>query len=201
MVEANERRSALAGVTAGGVFGAADGGPGLIIAERRGLAILHLAARSGDADFAAAVEAAAGAPPPKVPNTAAETNRATVLWLAPDRWLLVAPGDDPGGLEETLRARAPGCAVVDVSHGRTVLRLHGSAVRAVLAKGCPVDLHSRVFGPGHCAQSHLGPVNGLVHALGGGKAIDVYVARGLAVSFWEWLTEAAAEYGYVTEAM
>jgi sarcosine oxidase subunit gamma len=43
-----------------------------------------------------------------------------------------------------------------VSGGQTTLHLHGSHVRDVLAKGCPIDFHPRVFGIGQCAQSHLG---------------------------------------------
>ncbi len=195
-----ERRSALAGVLEPGVSGAVgSGGPGVVVSERRGLAIVRLGGRTGDGVLRAAVAEVSGAPLPSAPNTATEGKGGAVLWLAADSWLVVAPGRQAADLEATLRAMAPGCSVVDVSHGHTVLRLEGPAVRQVLAAGCPLDLHPLIFAPGSCARSHIGPVDGLLHALGDGSAIDVYVARGFAVSFWEWLEEAAAETGLAVE--
>ena len=49
-------------------------------------------------------------------------------------------------------------AIVDQSHGRTILRVTGPKVRDALAKGVPVDLHPRAFTDGthrrHARVSH-----------------------------------------------
>lgn len=83
----------------------------------------------------------------------------TVLWLGPDEWLVVShkePQQLTGRLQEAV-ADGPGCAV-DVSANRTVLELSGPSARSVLEKGCPADLHPRVFGPGVAVTTTIGPV-------------------------------------------
>lgn len=78
----------------------------------------------------------------------------TLLRLGPDEWLAVgAPGE-----EQSLTARyesVPGASVVDVSAQRTTLELSGPGARGLLAMGCSLDLHPRVFAVGHCAQTTL----------------------------------------------
>ena len=46
-------------------------------------------------------------------------------------------------------------AAVDVGSGYTVLEISGAQAREALARGCPLDLHPRVFKTGQCAQSHF----------------------------------------------
>jgi heterotetrameric sarcosine oxidase gamma subunit len=87
-------------------------------------------------------------------------------------------------------------AVTDVSGGRVALRIGGAKPRALLAKGCPLDLHPSAFRSGTCAQSVLAQVSVLIHALGDGEDFDLYAARSYAVHLWQWLTDAAAEFGY-----
>jgi hypothetical protein len=57
---------------------------------------------------------------------------------------------------QRLRQALANCfaAVTEVSGGQTVILLRGDSVRDMLAKGCPLDLHARVFGIDRCAQSH-----------------------------------------------
>jgi sarcosine oxidase subunit gamma len=43
--------------------------------------------------------------------------------------------------------------VVDVGANRTTLLVSGPAARAVLERGCTLDLHPRSFTAGHCAQT------------------------------------------------
>ena len=202
MPETPERRSALAGVYEVGTFGAKPpDGPGIVLAERRPPTIIHLAGDPAGGAFLDAVAGHLGAPPPADPNTVAEGTDCSILWLAPARWLVVSSRRPPQGLEGGLRAALGevSAAVTDVSSGRTVIRVSGRAARELLAKGCPLDFHGRRFRPGDCAQSSLGQIATLFHAVGDDR-IDIYFARGFAVSLWEWLAGAAAEFGYrVTE--
>ena len=65
----------------------------------------------------------------------------------------------------------------------------------MLAKGCPLDLHPRVFGPGHCAQSQIARVNAIIHQRDGSPSYDIVVRRSFADYLARWLDDAAAEYG------
>jgi sarcosine oxidase subunit gamma len=97
------------------------------------------------------------------------------------------------GLRELLGDRA---GVVDQSHGRAVLRLAGPRARDVLAKGCRLDLHPRVFTPGMCAQTVIAQIGVLLHQSDEIPTYDLYVFSGHALDFLEWLTSGAGEFGY-----
>ncbi len=199
MPEMPQRCSALFDAYQTGTFGAVpEDGPGIQLAERRGLAIIHLAGPGGDENFRTAVKGCLGCEAPVIPNTTATADGRCLLWLAPTRWLLVSARDAPGDLERDLSAAlaSHSGAVTDVSSGRTVIRVTGRDARQLLAKGCPLDFHGSRFKPENCAQSILGAINVLLHATGDGTAIDLYCARGFALSMWEWLTDAAGEFGY-----
>jgi len=83
-----------------------------------------------------------------------------VLWLGPDEWLVVSRSDRPSALTALLQRALAGehGSVVDVSANRTILELGGARARAVLEKGCPVDLHPRAFVPGRAVMTNVGPV-------------------------------------------
>jgi len=194
-----QRRSALDGRLAPGDVGAFGvGGPRVSFAERHNLAMMQIAAVVGDADTVRATAARAGLMLPTAPNTTESRNGVTALWLGPGRWLAVALEAEPAALGHRLDgAFAEGAvAVFDVSHARTVIRVSGAGTRDLLAKGCRLDLHPRVFRAGACAQTNLGHFTVLLHCVDDSPTVDLYVARSYAVSFWEWLTEAAAEFGY-----
>jgi sarcosine oxidase, subunit gamma len=86
---------------------------------------------------------------PVEPNTTAEVEGKTVLWLGPDEWLVL------GGREEDYPDAA---AAVDVSANRVVFELSGGEAADVLAQGCALDLHPSAFRPGDCAQTLLAGV-------------------------------------------
>jgi heterotetrameric sarcosine oxidase gamma subunit len=169
--------------------------PGVVIAERRGLALVQVLARLGQEE---AVAARLGLDP--APGVASETPAGTALWLAPGAWLVVAEEGDDGGLYRSLLDRLGDlAAVVDQSHGRAVLRLAGRHARDVLAKGCRLDLHPRAFTPGMCAQTVILQIGVLLHQRDEVSTYDLYVPAGYAVDFLEWLTSSAAEFGFATD--
>ncbi|MBV9522386.1 MAG: hypothetical protein JO010_06320 [Alphaproteobacteria bacterium] len=195
-----DRLSALADAYRPGSFGAIPpAGPGLTIAERRPFAMVQVAAHRGAGEAVrAALGAALGVTPSATPNRAAATHGMTVLWLGPERWLVAATGRPDGNLHDHLR-RSIGsdqAAITDLGHARSVLRIAGRHARAVLEKGCSLDFHPRRFPPGCCAQSLLGHVAALFHAVDDEPSFDIYFARSFALSVWEWLAESAAEFGY-----
>ncbi len=197
MAETLARRSALAAVAHAGDYGTVPtSGPGVVLAERRGLAMVQLAAApDAYASAVARVTAAIGLALPTAPNSALAAGELAALWTGPGRALLIAPDAHP--LEEKLRQSLADLevAVTALGHGRTVIRLSGSHVRDLLAKGCGLDFHPRVFGAGSAVQSGYAHVNVLLHALDDSPTVDLYAARGFAVSLWEHLLEGALEYG------
>jgi len=134
---------------------------------------------------------------PMVPNTLTDVNGITIYWLGPDEWLIVTPDDRRKSVEHRLRAALATLhfAVTDVSGGQTALHLHGRHVRDVLAKGCPIDFHPRVFGIGQCAQSHLGKAAVLIGQIEEQPYFELIVRRSFADYLWTWLESAAEEYG------
>ncbi|MEW9533537.1 sarcosine oxidase subunit gamma [Microbispora sp. NPDC049125] len=146
---------------------------------------------------ASAIGLALGAPLPTEPGTYATGDAGDVLWMGPDEWLVIAP---PGrdGLEARLAEAAAGVedahvAITDVSAQRTTLIVDGPRSRDLLAHGCPIDLHPRVFGPGSCAQTTLARA-GVVLAAREGDEFLLLVRSSFAGYLAEWLLDAAAEY-------
>lgn len=88
------------------------------------------------------------------------------IWLSPDEFLVVDPSRTQARGETTAVDNAleglPG-QVLDLSGNRTILELSGPSARAVLEKGCHVDLHPREFPVGNAASTLLGPVQVIVH--------------------------------------
>lgn len=152
--------------------------PGLTITERHPLTMYDIGGKPEIPSAGCAI--------PHTPNTVSSNGDNRLLWLSPKRWLLVSPHPDVI-VNATIKR--------DVSCGRTVLRLSGPNVRDVLAKGCPLDLHPHAFKTGCCAQSRISSLNVLLDHIDE-ETFDVYVARGFAVTFWDWLIGAAQEYGF-----
>jgi sarcosine oxidase, subunit gamma len=173
---------------------------GIRLGERR-LGKLELRGDPGDRVFMTAVGRTLDLLLPNEPNTTAGRGGLTALWLGPDAWLLTCPPDDVASLVGRLHDALADvhAAVVDVSDGRVALRLAGPNARDVLAKGCPLDLHPRVFATGSCAQSLLAKTSVLLHLLAAdpqqGSTFDLYVARSFAHYLFAWLEDAGREYG------
>ena len=150
---------------------------------------------------AAMLEDALGGALPVQPNTTARSGELTVIWLGPDEWLVVAPEGRQESVEKTLRQGigTEAGSVVDLSAHRTTLELTGARARDVLAKGCSLDLHPTVFGPGRCAQLMLAmaPVL-LVPRDGEPSAYWLLVRPSFAAYVRDWLQDASLEYTFIS---
>ena len=158
----------------------------------RSTSLVEIAARRGQAAAAgAALRAVLGAMPP-LPGHATVGASATLLWIAPDTWLAVAPPEPPGALAARLAAAlGPAAAVIDQSCGLAVLRLDGPRAREVLARGCRIDLHPRAFGPGRVARTIVAQIPTILHQLDDAPSFELLVPSTLARSFGEFLEAAA----------
>lgn len=170
---------------------------GVALFERPFLGHINLRGNPDDAGFADACARVLGASLPVVPNTVAEGESVIVAWLGPDEWLVLTEVDAQDGLAAELRAALGEVhsAVTDVTGGQTVIAVHGRRAADVLAKGTPLDLHPRVFGAGCCAQTLVAKSAAFIRVLEPGDAFEIVVRRSFADYLWQWLRDAADEYG------
>lgn len=167
---------------------------GVTLTERPVLTLVNL--RVAPASAAAdRVGKALGAPLPGRCGQTAASGPHTVCWLGPDEWLVVSHDEGVlAGLREAL-AGAPG-SLVDVSAHRTTLELSGPSARQVLEKGCPLDLHPRVFGPGRAVQTTVGPVAVLLWQVDEAPTYRLLPRSSFADHLARWLIDAMSEYGF-----
>ena len=133
---------------------------------------------------------------PLAPNTTMHDDRLTAFWLGPRSWLLVAelrgsPLTD--FIEKRDALNAVGGALFDLSASRVAFRVTGPHAPAILASGCPLDLHARAFRVGSCAQSVFGHVNALLYKSDDAPTFLVMVARSFARDVRKALGDVAAQ--------
>lgn len=159
--------------------------------------MVQVATRRGHAAVtAAAMRTGFGLQLPETGHAAAGP-RATALWIQPGAWMVTAPWRGEGVLAGELHNVIGGhAAVVDQSHGRVTIAIEGAQVRAVLAKGCRLDLHPRAFGAGRVASTLIAQITCLLHQTDAAPRFELTVFSTLARPFFHWLGESAAEFGY-----
>ena len=169
---------------------------GVRLSEQALLGYLNL--RGQGNEFAAAVQKTTDLTLPPAPNTCSTADKQTLCWLGPDEWLLMVPSgaqdETHARLRKVLSENGQQAAVTDVSGGFTTITISGQQARAVLAKGCPLDLHPRVFNVGQCGQSLLAKATVLLIPRNE-DSLAIIVRRSFADYLWRWLVDAAGEYG------
>ena len=172
-----------------------DGGAiGLIFGEMVHLGKLNL---RGQNDLAKAVKVITGCAFPPKANRFQSAGDRHVVWLGPDEYLLLCEAGKEQELQDSLNSMIPSphFAITDVSDSLCALSLRGPAVRAVLAKGCGLDLHPKKFVAGQSAQSLLALSAVTLMAV----ADDTFILicrTSFAPYVQRWLADAALEYGY-----
>ncbi len=174
--------------------------PGVVFNEYPFLGHLNLRGNPADKSFLKAVKKVLGLALPQEPNTVEQGDELTIFWLGPNEWLIVALPDQQEALLQSLREALAEIfsAVTDVSGGQTVITLSGPHVRDVLAKGCTLDLHPRVFTSGRCAQTLISKAGALIRQRDD-AFFEIIVRRSFADYLWRWLEDAAGEYGLRVE--
>jgi sarcosine oxidase subunit gamma len=186
-------RSALHGFARPGRHGA--GAAGLTIEERTDLSFASVIAKRGKRDaLVSAVETAYGVALPSGPRRVSRGS-VTFAGTGPDQWMASAEGAEAQNFAARVRGRIGlFAAVADQTDARLVLRLSGPQVRAVLAKGVPLDLHPKVFKPGDVATTLVAYIGVQLDRID--DTFQLTAPRSMAGSFWSWLSASAAEFGY-----
>lgn len=172
-----------------------QGAPGVTLTERRLVSLVQVAAWPDTAEPVEGIVASLlGCAPPQRADSSSGGPEGAILALGAGR--LLVESRDPRLAEHLAVQIGPDLgAVTDLSHARVAIRVSGPRAAWVLAKGLALDLHPGAFPPLTVAQSAIHEVGVIVRRLSA-ESFDLYVYRGFALSFWDWLTEAAAETGY-----
>ena len=114
-------------------------------------------------------------PWPARPNTRSRAGGIDLLWIGPDRWLLLAALDAEAGLEAALRPddTPPEISVALVSDTLAFFTLTGRDAGVAMAIACPLDLHPSAFGPEAASYTDCFGVRGLVMREGEGWVLAV----------------------------
>ena len=189
-----EQRSAIQLQLGAGGRDGSEGQRALRLNEVRGWQLAQLAVFEGcEPEFASAVEPLLGA---RLPSTAAVAGsaRGRIFRTAPDQYWVVS--GEAALLAALALAVPPGVgAVTLLSHARVRLAISGAPARALLAKGIAIDLDPEAFPVGHAVSTGLHH-NGVLLEHTTADGYELYVPRTYAVSMWEWLVDAALEFGY-----
>lgn len=156
---------------------------------------LNLRGDSSDSRFVSAASKVLRVDLPLVPNTFA-AEMSTVFWLGPDEWLIASPGGQRPTLPTLLDDALSGmhATLNDITGAQLALRISGKNAATLLAKGCTLDLHPRVFSKGQCAQSGIAKA-GILLAKVDDTTFDVCVRRSFAEYVALWLQRAGTEFG------
>jgi len=181
-------------------LGSSPAGACVTLMSCDGLALATVIARKGQAvPLTERVRAVFGIDLPTGPRRIS-VGKIAFIGTGPGQWLAVeqASGDLQAFAASLKRDLAGLASVSDQSDARAVLRLSGPMARQVLAKGLPVDLHPRVFGPGDAALSQIALIGAHVWQIDETPTYEIAVFRSLAGSFADWLIASAAEFGIAT---
>ncbi len=172
--------------------------PGVVLTERKLVSLVQVAAWPDTVDPVVDIVASLiGCAPPQGPSGSCGDAEGALLAIAPGRLLVESRNLR---LAAQLREQIPADlgAVTDLSHARVAIRVSGPNATWIVEQRLALDLDPAAFPPLKVAQSAIHEVGVVLRRLSA-DSFDLYVYRGFALSFWDWLTEAAAETGYRVE--
>lgn len=190
-------RAPLHGIAHPGRFGTAGSSPGLIVEERKDLALASVIARRGrEVDLKHIISKAFEIELPNGPRVVANGG-VSFAGIGVHHWFAAAEKAADTDFVVRLEERLVGLAsITDQTDGRVVMRLRGNRVRDVLAKGVPLDLHPLSFKTGDIASTLVAYIGVQIEQLDDAPTFQLMAFRSLAGSLWSWLTSSAAEFGY-----
>ena len=180
--------------------GSPSAGAGVTLMCRDDLAMATVIARKGQAvPLAGRVQSLFGIALPGRPKRVIAGNVA-FIGTGPSQWLAIeqASGDPQAFAAKLKRDLAGLASISDQSDARAVIRISGPAARQALAKGLPIDLHPRVFGPGDAALTQIALIGAHIWQIDDTPAYEIAVFRSLAGSLADWLIASTAEFGIAT---
>ncbi len=171
--------------------------------EMTGRGMIDLRGLNTDRKFMTTAKAVLGLDLPKAPRTTTSWGDTKALWLSPDQWLILCPGDKAQAVTEQLSTALKSIhhLAVNVSDMRAIIRVEGEHARTTVMKGTSIDLTHGDYPTGTIRRMKFAEVGALLHIVEE-NVIDVYVFRSYAVYAWEFLLKAGrrgSEVGLFTK--
>ena len=169
------------------------GRPGLTVSEVAHLGKINL--RGGE-DILPGVKKHTGCKALPENNRTVTVGERTLVWLAPDEFLVLCEAGEEAGLHSQLMLDLGKvhAAVTNVTDALCAMSLRGPALRKVLAKGCALDLHPSVFTAGMCAQTMLSHAAVTLVAVSDDQ-FTLICRTSFAAYVHDWLMDGGLEYG------
>jgi sarcosine oxidase subunit gamma len=190
-----DQLSPLAPVYRPGSHGDFVDGVGVTLSETQPASIVQVAAwRGQEKALAAEILRVTSLILPDAPGGGVATEDKAGFGIAPGRFLVI---DQNEGLAARLSAAVASHVgtVVDLSHGRTAIRIAGPNAEWILAKFFAIDFSLAAFPVGFgVATSHHDFLAQIQRT--GPQQFDLYVFRSFARAFWTALCHASEEVGY-----
>lgn len=191
-----ERQSALAGAPVLEGRDGAGGRRGLRLGEMRGWRLVQLAAFPATvAEVGRAARPLFGVDLPAQGGLAVMAQDRQLMKTGPETfWVVTHDAED---LTVSLRAavRPALGAVTPLSNSRTRIYIEGPDAPKVLSTGIPLDFQQQSFRVNDFALTGLHHTSILIHR-SGEQRYELYALRSFALWTWEWLTDAALQFGY-----
>jgi methylglutamate dehydrogenase subunit D len=170
-----------------------DRGTGITIEPRDDLGFAAVVARKGRAEELRKTLFSGHAVEAPVRPALARGRELDLVWNGPERWLAISS-------DRAIAARLSGelgrlAAICDQSDALAILRIAGPKARAVLAKGCPIDLHPRAFRPGDAALTAIAHVGLHLWQVDEAPTFELAIPSSMAGSFARWLSASMSEFG------
>jgi sarcosine oxidase subunit gamma len=128
-------------------------------------------------------------------NRTSQAGDLTIIGVAPQGWLILAPQGDPCALAARLAPLAAHGALVETGHGVAFIEIAGGNARHVLAKGCRIDLHDRAFRAGDAARTVMAQIGVTLWRPDDRPAYNLAFPATFAASFSHFLLASAEETG------
>jgi sarcosine oxidase, subunit gamma len=169
---------------------------GVVLCEQALMGHLNLRGNPDNVLFRKGVEDVLGVKLPLYPGICASLGETRLCWLAPNEWLVMVAGGREVDVELRLREVLQGhFSVVDISGGQTLINLSGESVLMVLKKSSVYDFHPSRFGVGRCVQTTFAKATALV-SRNSNSSFDLVIRRSFADYIFQWIADAADEYGF-----
>jgi methylglutamate dehydrogenase subunit D len=178
-----------------GAHGNPANGVGVVLSETQPLSIVQVSAWPGEESaIIAAIKHVTGTPLPDGAGGGSSNGGKAAFGIAPGRFLAV---DEEAGLADALVKEIPISigTVVDLSHGRTAIRVAGPKAEWVLAKFFAVDFSLTALPIGSGVSTRHHDIFAQIQRTGPDR-FDLYVFRSFARSFWTALCHGSEEVGY-----
>lgn len=174
-------------------------GAAVTICERRGLNLATMQARRGQRGSLS--ERIRHQFLLELPNRPAIVHAGNISFagIGPDHWLALSENADHQFGNSLKQLVAPLASVADQSSGYAVFRVGGHAIRKVLAKGFPIDLHPHALETGAVATTIIAHIGATIWRrqdnADESACFEIALFRSMVDSFWAWFSSSAAEFG------